>query len=186
VTFPDPTQSYFEVLGVSVSADEAALSAAFRKLSRLYHPDRFASADEATQSEALATSALLTSAHRTLSDPFERAEYLLRLTRGWKPDDARKVQPPPALFARVLELQELVSDYAEGDSSLREELLGARTEFAARYDAYKADLIALFARYDSGDTEAALDEITQIAALRGYPRRVVTNIDAAISSSDRA
>lgn len=180
VEFPDPTLSYFEVLSVPVSVDDAMLSAAFRKLSRQFHPDRFASADDATQNEALAASALLTSAHRTLADPFERAEYLLKLTRGWKPDDARKVQPPPALFARVLEIQELVSDYSDGDESLRAELVEARAESAAQYEAYKNELLALFARYDAGDTEAALDEITQIASLRGYPRRVVTNIDAVL------
>jgi molecular chaperone HscB len=178
--FPDPTLSYFEILGVPVSADEAAISASFRALSRKFHPDRFATADEATQSEALAASALLNSAHRTLSDPFERAEYLLKITRGWKPDDARKVQPPSELFARVLEIQELVSDFEDGEKSLLPELEQARAEFAARYDAYGAELSTLFVRFDAGETDAALNEIEKVAALRGYARRVVTNIDAVI------
>ncbi len=179
--FPDPTRSFFEVLDVPVSTDDAQLSARFRALSRQFHPDRFVNSCPETQQEALGASALLTSAHRTLSDPFERAEYLLKITRGWKPDDARKVQPSPELFSRVLELQELVSDFSDGgDESLRSPLIEARTEFSAQYDTYKAQLFQLFARYDAGETETALDEITVIAALRGYARRVVTNIDAVL------
>lgn len=179
--FPDPTRSFFEVLGVPVSTDDAQLSARFRALSRKFHPDRFINSGPETQQEALGASALLTSAHRTLSDPFERAEYLLKITRGWKPDDARKIKPSPELFSRVLELQELVSDFSDSnDDALKSELLEARAEFSAHYDAYKARLFQLFARYDAGETEAALDEITIIAALRGYARRVVTNIDSAL------
>jgi molecular chaperone HscB len=178
--FPDPTKTFFEVLDVPVSTDDAQLSARFRALSRKFHPDRFARASPEVQQEALGASALLTSAHRTLSDPFERAEYLLKITRGWKPDDARKVQPSPELFSRVLELQELVSDFSDGDESLKPELIEARAEFSTQYDGYKIKLSELFARYDAGETEAALDEITVIAALRGYARRVVTNIDAVL------
>lgn len=181
VAFPDPTQSFFRILGVGVGASDDELNVAFRALSRKFHPDRFATADDETQSEALATSALLNDAYRTLKDPFLRAEYLLKSARGWRPDDARGFRPPAGLFAEVMEIQEAVEEFSDGDESRRAELLSARADFAARYDALETELRALFARYDVGETEDALDEITQIAAVRGYYRRVVTNIDAALA-----
>ena len=181
MTFPDPTQSFFEVFGVGVGASDDELNASFRALSRKFHPDRFATGSDETQAEALATSALLNDAYRTLKDPFLRAEYLLKTAQGWKPDDARGFRPPANLFSEVMEIQEAVEEFSEGDESRRAELLSARADFAARYDALKTELRALFARYDSGETEPTLDEITQIAAIRGYYRRVVTNVDAALA-----
>lgn len=179
--FPDPTRSFFEILGVGPGASGDELNAAFRALSRKFHPDRFATQGEESQAEALATSALLNDAYRTLKDLFLRAEYLLKTTRGWKPDDARGFRPPANLFAEVMEVQEAVEAFSEGDSSQKDALLSARAEFSARYDALETELRALFARYDSGETDTALDEVTQIAAIRGYFKRVVTNVDAALA-----
>ena len=180
MTFPDPTLSFFEILGVGAGASDDELSTAFRTLSRKYHPDRFASADPETQAEALATAALISDAYRTLKDPFTRAEYLLKWTRGWTPGDARGFRPPPGLFAEVMEIQEAVEEFSGGDESRRSELLAARLRFADLYDASRGELTALFASYDAGNTKSALDFIEQVSAVRGYFKRVITNVDAAL------
>jgi molecular chaperone HscB len=189
MTWPDPTQSYFVVLDVPTAVDADRLTAAYRALVRRWHPDRFATADAATQQEALAAAALISDAYRTLQDPFARAEYLLRQERGVRIEDGKGLQKPPqALFARVLELQEALMEYQEAlddddDSTiarLHPSLREARSEFAAAYDNLKSRLAELFAHFDGGEREAALDGIAEIVGTRGYLRRVLTNLDCVV------
>ncbi len=181
------TASYFDVLGVSVGADDATLTARYRDLSRLYHPDRWANADADTQTAALDGSALVNDAYRTLRDPFTRAEYLLRRERGISANDTKNTQskPPQELFAQVLELQEALMEYQEARldddadtmDRLRPALADAKTEFETAYNALRDRLPAFFARWDVGDDrQAALDEIAEVIGVRGYLRRVLTNL----------
>jgi len=189
-----PTASYFEVLGVPVAADEATLAARFRERSRVYHPDRWATADADTQSSALESSALLNDAYRTLRDPFARAEYLLRRERGTRPDDMKDAasKPPQELFARVLELQEALMEFQEARLEDDEEVMGrlspkldeARQEFRGTYEGMAERLHGLFARWDAGeDREAVLDGIAAVVGTRGYLRRVLDNLDKALGTA---
>jgi molecular chaperone HscB len=185
-----PTASYFDLLGVPVAADEATLSERFRELSRRYHPDRFGTADAATQTTALQNAALINDAYRTLRDPFARAEYLLRRERGTRPDDTKNQKPPQELFAQVLELQESLMEYQEAHMEddadtlvrLRPQLVEAKQEFEAAYRGMAERLHDLFHRYDTGiGREKVLDELAEVAGTRGYLRRVLTNLDKTLS-----
>lgn len=190
-----PTASYFEALGVPVAAAEATLSARFRELSRVYHPDRWATAGAETQAAALESSALLNDAYRTLRDPFARAEYLLRRERGTRPDDTKDAasKPPQELFAQVLELQEALMEFQEARMEDDEETMArlspqldeARQEFRQAYEGMAERLHGLFARWDAGeaDREAVLDGITAVVGTRGYLRRVLDNLDKALGAS---
>jgi molecular chaperone HscB len=181
-----PTASYFEILGVPVAADEAILTRRFHELSRQYHPDRWATADAATQAAVLDSSALVNDAYRTLKDPFARAEYLLRRERGTRPDDTKETQKPPQeLFAQVLELQEALMEYQEAQmdddaetvTRLRPNLETAKQEFEAAYAGMAERLYSLFARWDAGDDRGAvLDGIAGVVGTRGYLRRVLSNL----------
>jgi molecular chaperone HscB len=181
-----PTDSYFEILDVPVSADDALLTRRFHELSRLYHPDRWATADISTQTAALEASALVNDAYRTLRDPFTRAEYLLRRERGTRPDDLKETaKPPQELFAEVLELQELLMEFQEAQSeddsevmdSLRPQLWEAKITFEQAYGEKAEALRDLFAQWDSGsDREGVLNHIAEIIGTRGYLRRVLTNL----------
>jgi molecular chaperone HscB len=183
--------SYFEILGVPMAADETTLSRHYRELSRRYHPDRWATADAATQTAALDAAALVNDAYRTLKDPFARAEYLMRRERGTRPDDTKDSQKPPQeLFARVLELQETLMEYQEArldddeatTARLRPTLEEAKTEFGAAYAGMVDRLHSLFARWDAGDDRnAVLDGIAEVVGTRGYLRRVLTNLSGTIS-----
>lgn len=184
------TASYFDALGVPVAVSEADLTRCYRELSRRYHPDRWATADAATQANALDSTALLNDAFRTLRDPFARAEYLLRRERGTRPDDNKAMaEPPRELFARVLELQEAIMEFqearAEDDGAtlerLRPVLAEAKAEFETAYAAMADRLHALFARWDAGEERAALlDQIAQVLGTRGYLRRVLANLDGTL------
>ena len=184
------TASYFETLGVPVAADDACLTRRFHELSRQYHPDRWATADAATQTAALDASALINDAYRTLKDPFARAEYLLRRERGTRPDDTKDTaKPPKELFAQVLELQEALMEYQEARMDddeptldrLRPSLMVAKAEFEAAYAGMADRLRALFVRWDAGDDRAGLlDGIAEIIGTRGYLRRVLSNLETTL------
>ena len=175
--FLDPTASYFEILGVQTAASDEELSAKFRTLSRRFHPDRFAAASTAVQDDALTSTALINDAYRTLKDPFSRAEYLLRRERSVKLGEMRDAKPPKELFATVMELQEALMEFQDGDESQRSNLVVARAEFSEAYDALKVRLTQLFATYDAGERKIALDGMQEIAATRGYLRRVLDNLN---------
>jgi molecular chaperone HscB len=176
-TFLDPTASYFKLLEVGAAVSEAQLTAQFRTLSRRFHPDRFSAASPELQDEALTSTALVNDAYRTLRDPFSRAEYLLRRERGVKLGELRDSKPPKELFATVMELQEAILEFQEGDQSQRRVLEAAREEFTVAYDGLRVRLGELFLRYDVGEKEAALDGMQEVAAVRGYLRRVLDNLN---------
>jgi molecular chaperone HscB len=190
-----PTTSYFDILGVPVAADDATLTRRFHELSRQYHPDRWATADAATQTAALDASALINDAYRTLRDPFTRAEYLLRRERGVKPDDTKdSAKPPAALFAQVLELQEALMEYQEARmdddeatlARLRPTLEEAKQEFESAYGAMADRARALFTRWDAGDDRAAvLDGLADVVGTRGYLRRVLTNLNGTLAADKK-
>ena len=187
------TDSYFDLLGVLVSVDEATLTRRFRELSRTYHPDRYANADAETQTVALDATALLNDAYRTLRDPFTRAEYLLRREGGVSLNDLQKTaKPPQDLLMQVMELQEALMEYQEArlddDADtmrrLTPDLSDARTEFHAAYTALSERLSGLFAAFDSGDTQVragVLGQLAEVVGTRGYLRRVLTNLDGTLT-----
>jgi molecular chaperone HscB len=179
IVFPDPTESYFNVLGVTIGCDDATLNTRFQQLTRQFHPDKFATADDETQENALEATSLINNAYRTLKDPFARAEYLLQTERNLKIDDL-KGNPPQDIFMEVLEIQEGVMEYQETqDPKIKEALMVAKSAFEARYELVKSDLVALFVRWDSemDQHNMLLDAMMDIVATRRYLRRVITNLE---------
>jgi CheY-like chemotaxis protein len=75
-------KSYFEMLGVPESAGDEQIEAAYEKLAKKAHPDRFVSASEAVRKLAEEAFELVSAAHGTLIDPKSRAEYLTTQKQG--------------------------------------------------------------------------------------------------------
>src|ERR1700761_590522 len=73
--------NYFEFYGLheSFTLDEAIIKKKFYQLSKQYHPDFYANEDDAKQQEILQLSTLNNKAYQTLSDPYKRLEYILKL-----------------------------------------------------------------------------------------------------------
>ena len=75
-------KSHFEILGLDPAATRSDVRAAYLKLAKLYHPDRFSGESDEVRNLAASTFALITTAHDTLSDTEQRREYQKRLKRG--------------------------------------------------------------------------------------------------------
>ena len=75
---------YFTCMNLSrlLTIDEKSLEETFYSLSRTFHPDFYANKDEGEKIVSLRNTALLNTAYRTLKDPIQRAEYLIRLEAG--------------------------------------------------------------------------------------------------------
>ena len=178
--------------------DEQALERTFYALSRTFHPDYFATKDESQQRISLGNTALLNAAYRTLKDPIQRAEYLIRLEAGSAKDI--RTSPPADLFDEILELQddleELRSLSAE-DSSARRQMLQEKLEASRRsLEARKAEVESrLFDQFDKWDvlhaqtqddpaTQAAKDAVLKtmqaLLSNRTYVTNVVNDLVAAV------
>jgi len=72
---------YYAILGVHPSAEEAVISAAYRALAKLYHPDLYKGDDAAERM------AKINEAYATLSDEDKRKEYDANRTNSLPEDD---------------------------------------------------------------------------------------------------
>lgn len=83
------TKDYYKVLGLTRDADERAIKKAYRKLSKIYHPDK-ASANNLTPEEAQKKMAAVNEAYEVLSDP----ELKERFDRGDDPKSTEQQGNP--------------------------------------------------------------------------------------------
>ena len=107
-----------------LNIDEQELERTYYDLSRTFHPDFYSTKDESEKTISLGNSAFLNSAYRTLKDPIQRVEYLIRLEAGAVKDI--RSNPPADLFEEILDLQEDMEIFrglrADNDSMERNEL----------------------------------------------------------------
>ena len=107
-----------------LNIDEQELERTYYDLSRTFHPDFYSTKDESEKTISLGNSAFLNAAYRTLKDPIQRVEYLIRLEAGAVKDI--RSNPPADLFEEILELQEDMETFrglqADNDSMGRNEL----------------------------------------------------------------
>jgi molecular chaperone HscB len=204
--------TYFEVFSLpsKLALDTAALEKSFYKLSREFHPDRFASKSAAEQAEATEKSSLLNDAYRALRDPIRRTEYLLeqegveleeqsvKATESARASGTEKKQivPPDLLeeaFELNMQLEEMKMAKKMGDPDdeeavqLRKDLEVAKTNFTGMLDASGKELEGLWinwdAAVDSNDDaakSAAKDAMVALLNRRSYLRNLVRDVNGAL------
>ena len=165
---PVSNTDYYQVFGLqrALAVDTAALETEFHRLSRRLHPDRFARASADEQQWSLAATALLNDAYRTLRDPIQRTEYLLKLEglqlgeeHAGKGKSADR-QPPADLLEEVFELNMQLEEMrmnqkmGEDDPNLQKDLIQARSRFESLLAAVDSDLAAQGNLWDAGDADA--------------------------------
>ncbi len=160
---------YFTCLNLprKLNLDDKALEETFYALSRTFHPDYFATKDASEKAISLGNTALLNAAYRTLKDPIQRVEYLIRLEAG----SAQEIRttPPADLFNEILELQEDVEEFrslspeesAERRHALLKKLQADRQTLEARKAAMETRLFAQCDKWDALQNEAEDDAAVQ-------------------------
>jgi molecular chaperone HscB len=157
---PDRGADHFAVLELApeYAIDLAAAEEAYKRLSRQYHPDRFARADARARRASLERTVQLNDAWRTLRDPVRRAEYLIARAGVKVSSDA----VAPAFLMEIMELREELA----AALAARDEAKVARMSEEMRGRA-AASMAAIAAALDGGQpTQAA----QALATLRYYQR----------------
>lgn len=131
----------------------------FLQLQSMIHPDKYPAGDAKQRAEAL--SARINEAYRTLADPLQRAQYLLREWHGidvTAEDASSKHALDPETLMEVMEVQEAI------------EAVGASPEAEAEINALKKEndgriaacTNALAGAFDRGDIEGARKECIRL------------------------
>jgi molecular chaperone HscB len=195
---PASNTDYFQVFGLprGVTVDRAALEQEFHRLSRRLHPDRFARTTANEQQWSLASTALLNDAYRTLRDPIQRTEYLLKL-EGFeigeeaiqKDKRAERRQPPADLLEEVFDLNMQLEEMrmnrkmGEDDPALQKDLTQARTRFETLLAEVDSDLAAQGALWDAGtERESAANAMAALLDRRRYLRNLVRDVNEVLSA----
>lgn len=180
--------------------DGKKLEETFYAMSRTFHPDFFSSKGEGEQTVSLGNTALLNTAYRTIKDPIQRAEYLIRLEAG-SVKDIRSV-PPADLFEEILELQEDLEEFksqsvgsdADELATLRGKLEREREGLEGRLKQMEANLFGQFEKWDdlpsgNGETKDVRDKknvilktMQELLSNRSYVRNIVNELIETISA----
>lgn len=104
-------RNYFELfdLPVGMEIDTEKLTARYRDLQRVLHPDRYAHAPDHERRVAMQRAAEVNDGYRTLRDPAARARYILEL-RGVLRDDAAATLHDPEFIEEQIELRETLAE----------------------------------------------------------------------------
>lgn len=131
----------------------------FLQLQNVIHPDKYPSGDAKQHAEAL--SARINEAYRTLADPLQRAQYLLREWHGidvTAEDASAKHALDPETLIEVMEVQETIEEVGASPEA-EAEINSLKKENDARIGAC---VNALAGAFDRGDIEGARKECIRL------------------------
>jgi len=187
---------YFTCLGLPrlLNIDGTKLEGTFYELSRTFHPDFYSTKDENEKAISLGNSALVNTSYRTLKDPIQRAEYLVRLEAGAVKEI--RANPPADLFEEILELQEDLEEFrslsseeiSDQSHTLRQKLQSDREKLEHRQNQLETSLFEKFKAWDTlqsqapdftamrAEKDAVLGEMQEILSNRTYVRNIVNDL----------
>jgi len=171
--------------------DTVTLEKDFYRLSRQWHPDRFARAAPEEKQRSLEMTSQLNDAYRTLKDPIARTEYLLTIEgkpiERDKNADAKEI--PADLLEEVFELNMQLEEMRAGgdDPDIRADLQRARTNFEAQLEGAGSDLQGLWQQWDRASDAhdvttktKTLDAMVALLHRRQYIANLVRDVRAAL------
>jgi molecular chaperone HscB len=189
---------FFAYLGLTraLSLDLKDLEQRFRQMSRQFHPDFYCNATTTERLASLERSAYLNDAYRTLRDPVDRLEYLLKL-EGYAPKESRDASAlvPPGLLEEVFALNEELEAIQElraegGDAAtVQARLDAAREPIEANLDRHDRDLRELMGQHDArlaaGDAAGRRQTLDAMRTLL-LERTYLTNLLATVRREQAA
>jgi len=176
--------NYYDFFGLEhkLNLDPKDLEQRFYRLSRQWHPDRFARASEEQRRRSLDAAAILNDGYRTLRDPVLRAEYLLG-ENGFPIGEQKSNNVPPELLEEVFELNMALEELRSGDEEARPALQAARQKFLALRDEIDRELESCFADYDQSYDKVILEMIRGILNRRKYIHNLVREAGKALDDA---
>ena len=210
---PPVPVDYFTFFGLArkLHLDVAGLEREFYQLSRKLHPDLYSGSDAREQEWSLEQSSQLNDAYRTLKDPIQRTEYLLRLegveleeqskasTEQARASGQMKKQVVPSdlleeVFDLNMQLEELrmQKKMGEDDPSLIEEVGRQKLELEEKHEALLDELKRYWMEWDravDGGTEAdrikVRDQMLDLLNRRSYLRNLVRDVNEVLEDGAR-
>ncbi len=116
--------------------DLVNLEVSYLAASKKYHPDFSNSA--IFEANALKLSAMVNQAYSTLKDPFQRAEYLLKLEDGKNSEEIRTV--PPDILEEVMDIRFELESQAKSVETLEQ----LKKKLTSRLNYFEDRLLILF------------------------------------------
>ncbi len=161
----------FQIFGLPerFSLERVELDARWKDLQRQAHPDRFASADAASQRLAMQWSVRINEAYQRLKYPITRAAYLCVL-RGAPIEAENNTAMPSDFLMQQMQWREDL-DEAEGAEALErmaDDVLQARRERIAALQA---------ALDEQGDAAAAARQVRALMFIERFARDVEGRLD---------
>lgn len=169
--------NYFELYGLPVSfnPDAALVKSKFYELSRKYHPDRFAQANDAERAEALRMAALNNDAYKVLNNPDTAMAYILKQNNLLQ--DEEKYNLPPAFLMEMMDLNEAISDYEMGDAN-EQALGGIRRLLRQQLEEWNEVVKPLTEKFNKGErSEDLLLQIKDFYFRKKYLLRIQERIN---------
>ncbi|MGA7869712.1 MAG: Fe-S protein assembly co-chaperone HscB [Candidatus Binatus sp.] len=182
----------FAALGIprKLTLDLDALERRYHELSRMIHPDRFASKGVALRDASLRATAALTRSYRTLRDPVARGLYWLELNGEKLAENNQRV--PPEVAELVFEVQEQLAEMQlssdpEAAHELATQVAARRVQLQFTMDEAVAELDRNFAKWDQRADEKMLTfELKTILSNIAYLRTLIRDVDRALENSKAA
>ena len=142
--------NYFELYGLppAFATDATAVKKKYYELSRLYHPDRFAQAEDHERAEALRMAALNNDAYKTLSSADATMAYILKLHELLEEEE--KYSLPPAFLMEMMDLNEAISEY-EMEPENEELRTQAIKSIDEQNSQWQDEVAPLTIQYDAGN-----------------------------------
>ena len=130
--------NYFELLSLerAYKIDLVNLEVNYLAASKKHHPDFSNSA--IYDADALKLSAMVNQAYSTLKDPFQRAEYLLKLEDGKNSEEIRTV--PPDILEEVMDIRFELESLAKSVETLEQ----LKKKLTSRLNYFEDRLLILF------------------------------------------
>jgi molecular chaperone HscB len=180
-TLQSPSDDYFHFFGLEqrLALDTDTLQKRFYELSRQLHPDRYTRRPERERQCSLEATAILNDAWRTLRDPLERAEYVLK-SKGFEISEQRSKDVPPELLEEVFELNMALEELRDGGEGARSQLEEALQRFVSMRDEVDAELKRLFQKHDNAEDAARQSVLTEVRGVlnrRRYIRNLIRDVE---------
>lgn len=166
--------NYFDILSLerAYKIDLVNLEANYLASSKKHHPDFSNSSN--FDANALKLSAMVNQAYSILKDPFQRAEYLLKLEAGKNSEEIRTV--PPDILEEVMDIRFELESQAKS-SEISDEL---KKKLISRLNNFEVRLLILFEQLKCSmheDREKILLEIRLCLNSSMYFLNILSEID---------